>query len=208
MLLSCLTSEDLLTCHNMCCTHSSTSLCYHFTPTFIARPVFLTQKAALLVDFLQLLFYSYQGSESSTSDGIHKVFGEAKKAAASAGSGTTAVVLLDEVGLAEISPHNPLKVSSCQCYCSMMPHNLHTYVYSVDHTVLNVSYTSSSAGYLPPLRLMYVSACNLLLQVMSRCQASYHSAQAIYNAGPYSAMSAADAGSSCTAGAWISCTIA
>jgi hypothetical protein len=59
---------------------------------------------------MQLLFFSFQGSESSTSEGITKTFAAAKAAAAAAGPGTIAVVLLDEVGLAEISPHNPLKV--------------------------------------------------------------------------------------------------
>lgn len=59
---------------------------------------------------MQLLFFSFQGSESSTSEGITKTFAAAKAAAAAAGAGTIAVVLLDEVGLAEISPHNPLKV--------------------------------------------------------------------------------------------------
>jgi hypothetical protein len=56
------------------------------------------------------MFFSFPGSESSTSDGITKTFATAKAAAAAAGPGTIAVVLLDEVGLAEISPHNPLKV--------------------------------------------------------------------------------------------------
>lgn len=78
---------------------------YHMTTLCACAEQMLP--AALSV---QLLFYSYQGSESSTSEGIHKVFNEAKRAAAAAGPGTSAVVLLDEVGLAEISPHNPLKV--------------------------------------------------------------------------------------------------
>lgn len=156
MLLSCFTSEQLLTCHDMCCTHSPASLCYNLTPTGKRYNPCDPDTLRCWLAFLQLLFYSYQGSESSTSDGIHKVFGEAKKAAISAGSGTTAVVLLDEVGLADISPHNPLKVSSCQWYCSMMLNNLQAYLLCVDQTVMNVSNTSSSAGYLPSLRLMYV----------------------------------------------------
>jgi hypothetical protein len=52
---------------------------------------------------------SYQGSESSTSEGILKSF----EKASSYGRGNAAVtpvLLLDEVGLAELSPHNPLKV--------------------------------------------------------------------------------------------------
>jgi len=49
------------------------------------------------------------------SEGITKTFASAKAAAAAAGPGTIAVVLLDEVGLAEISPHNPLKVGQQSC---------------------------------------------------------------------------------------------
>ena len=55
----------------------------------------------------QLDFVSYQGSESSTSEGIIKVFEKAQKYKS---PGILPVVLLDEVGLAEISKHNPLKV--------------------------------------------------------------------------------------------------
>jgi hypothetical protein len=76
---------------------------------------------------LQLMFFSFQGSESSTSEGITKTFAAAKAAAAAAGASTIAVVLLDEVGLAEILPHNPLKVmymhrANCafgSCCCSL-----------------------------------------------------------------------------------------
>eukprot|EP00808_Paulinella_micropora_P029016 g81951.t1 len=50
---------------------------------------------------------SYQGSQSSTSEGIQKVF---KKAQDYVEPGVLPVVLLDEVGLAEISKNNPLKV--------------------------------------------------------------------------------------------------
>ena len=56
----------------------------------------------------QLYIVSYQGSESSTSDGIEKVFQKAMKYKDQAN--VLAVVLLDEIGLAEVSPHNPLKV--------------------------------------------------------------------------------------------------
>jgi E3 ubiquitin-protein ligase RNF213 len=52
---------------------------------------------------------SYQGSESSTSEGISATFAKAQQYAAR-NPGTIPVVLLDEVGLAELSPHNPLKV--------------------------------------------------------------------------------------------------
>ena len=58
-----------------------------------------------------LYVVSYQGSESSTSEGIEEIF---KKASDYKLHNTNAnvlpVVLLDEVGLAEESPNNPLKV--------------------------------------------------------------------------------------------------
>jgi hypothetical protein len=53
---------------------------------------------------------SYQGSESSTSDGILKVFEKARAYKETNTEGVIPLVLLDEVGLAEISPFNPLKV--------------------------------------------------------------------------------------------------
>ena len=59
----------------------------------------------------QLYVVSYQGSESSTSDGILKVFEKAKKYREyNKTSDVLPVVLLDEIGLAEISKYNPLKV--------------------------------------------------------------------------------------------------
>ena len=57
----------------------------------------------------QLWVFSYQGSESSTSEGIIKVFEKARKYA-SHNKDVLPVVLLDEVGLAENSKYNPLKV--------------------------------------------------------------------------------------------------
>ena len=59
----------------------------------------------------QLYIVSYQGSESSTSDGIQKVFSKAMKYKDHTKQAEVLpVVLLDEIGLAEISSHNPLKV--------------------------------------------------------------------------------------------------
>ena len=59
----------------------------------------------------QLYFVSYQGSESSTSEGIIKVFEKARKYKSHNIDGNVLpVVLLDEVGLAENSKNNPLKV--------------------------------------------------------------------------------------------------
>ena len=59
----------------------------------------------------QLYCVSFQGSESSTSDGITKVFEKATNYQASnSEDDVLSVVILDEIGLAEISRHNPLKV--------------------------------------------------------------------------------------------------
>ncbi|CAI2162255.1 20165_t:CDS:2, partial [Funneliformis geosporum] len=60
----------------------------------------------------QVFFIPHQGSSSSTSDGIEKVFQKAKayQETSSNEFPVISVVLLDEVGLAETSPYNPLKV--------------------------------------------------------------------------------------------------
>ena len=59
----------------------------------------------------QLYFVSYQGSKSSTSEGINKIFEKALNYKDhNKDTNVLPVVLLDEVGLAENSPNNPLKV--------------------------------------------------------------------------------------------------
>ncbi|CAG8532603.1 7300_t:CDS:10, partial [Acaulospora morrowiae] len=60
----------------------------------------------------QVYMIPHQGSSSSTSEGIEKVFQSAQnyQETSSKENPVTSVVLLDEVGLAETSPHNPLKV--------------------------------------------------------------------------------------------------
>ena len=59
----------------------------------------------------QLYVVSFQGSETSTSDGIRKVFDKAMKYHKRLDEALTLpVVLLDEVGLAEVSRFKPLKV--------------------------------------------------------------------------------------------------
>ncbi|XP_053401074.1 uncharacterized protein LOC123550673 [Mercenaria mercenaria] len=59
----------------------------------------------------QLYCVSFQGSESSTSDGIIKVFEKAEKYQESNNiEEVLSVVILDEIGLAEVSRFNPLKV--------------------------------------------------------------------------------------------------
>lgn len=57
----------------------------------------------------EIKIVSYQGSVSSTSEGVLLAFSKAKSYA-DASDNTTVVVLIDEVGLAEMSPANPLKV--------------------------------------------------------------------------------------------------
>ena len=59
----------------------------------------------------QLYCVSFQGSESSTSDGIIKVFEKATRyQETNNAEEVLSVVILDEIGLAEISRFNPLKV--------------------------------------------------------------------------------------------------
>ena len=60
--------------------------------------------------FPELYFFTYQGSEMSTSAGIIKVFDKAKSYKKSEKNEVLPVVILDEVGLAENSHFNPLKV--------------------------------------------------------------------------------------------------
>ena len=68
-------------------------------------------KDPLFLKLPQLYVVSYQGSESSTSEGIIKVFDKARKYKSHDKDGNVLpVVLLDEVGLAENSKYNPLKV--------------------------------------------------------------------------------------------------
>ena len=58
----------------------------------------------------QLLEFRYQCSEDSTSEGIRTMFERVKRVALKDKEETIAVLLLDEIGLAEVSHHNPLKV--------------------------------------------------------------------------------------------------
>jgi hypothetical protein len=61
----------------------------------------------------ELSMFSFQGSDSCTSDGIIKVFDRAIKSLEAmkyANKNVLPVVIFDEIGLAEISKHNPLKV--------------------------------------------------------------------------------------------------
>ncbi|CAG2241117.1 RNF213 [Mytilus edulis] len=65
----------------------------------------------LFKDLPQIFCVSFQGSESSTSDGIMKVFEKAQKYQKhNDENDVLSVVILDEIGLAEISRFNPLKV--------------------------------------------------------------------------------------------------
>ena len=59
--------------------------------------------------FPEVYVTSYQGSEAASSEGIQKVFARAE-AYRQHNPTVRVVVHLDEIGLAELSPHNPLKV--------------------------------------------------------------------------------------------------
>ncbi|CAK9110699.1 unnamed protein product [Durusdinium trenchii] len=63
-----------------------------------------------LRNFPRLYVISYQGSEVSTSEGITKVFEKAKTYKESIAKDALVLVHFDEIGLAEASPNNPLKV--------------------------------------------------------------------------------------------------
>lgn len=59
----------------------------------------------------ELIAVSYQGSQNCTSESIEKVFERASKyISAQKDSPLLPVIVFDEIGLAELSPHNPLKV--------------------------------------------------------------------------------------------------
>ncbi|XP_046854791.1 uncharacterized protein LOC124447744 isoform X2 [Xenia sp. Carnegie-2017] len=68
-------------------------------------------KDAFFKTLPHLYVVSYQGSESSTSEGIEEIFKKASNYKEhNKSNNVLPVVLLDEVGLAENSPNNPLKV--------------------------------------------------------------------------------------------------
>jgi hypothetical protein len=59
----------------------------------------------------ELIIVSYQGSQNCTSESVEKVFERASKyLTAQKESSLLLVIVFDEIGLAELSPHNPLKV--------------------------------------------------------------------------------------------------
>lgn len=58
----------------------------------------------------ELTMVSFQGSDSCTSDGILKAYERAKKYLTTDAVNLLPVFVFDEIGLAEISKHNPLKV--------------------------------------------------------------------------------------------------
>ncbi|CAF1421730.1 unnamed protein product, partial [Rotaria magnacalcarata] len=59
----------------------------------------------------ELVAVSFQGSQNCTSESIIKVFERAAKyGGVRNDSEILPVIVFDEIGLAELSPHNPLKV--------------------------------------------------------------------------------------------------
>ncbi|WAR05640.1 R213A-like protein [Mya arenaria] len=69
----------------------------------------LDSKQSLFRKYPCLICVPYQGSETATSDGIEEVFEKAIRRQHSE-KDVLAVVILDEIGLSEVSPFNPLKV--------------------------------------------------------------------------------------------------
>ena len=70
-----------------------------------------TSKNEIFRDKGKLYMHYYQGSETSTSDGIKKVFDKARKDKLNKkNKGTITLVFFDEMGLAERSSNNPLKI--------------------------------------------------------------------------------------------------
>lgn len=57
-----------------------------------------------------LVMVSFQGSASCTSDGVQKVYERARNYITSENTNILPVFVFDEIGLAELSRHNPLKV--------------------------------------------------------------------------------------------------
>ena len=72
-------------------------------------------KSDFLKNYPRLVINSYQGSATSTSKGVIKLFDKAKKVLSNRKQkgeikDIISMIFFDEMGLAEISPHNPLKV--------------------------------------------------------------------------------------------------
>ena len=64
----------------------------------------------LLQMFPRLTINSYQGAKTSTSEGVERAFQKAKKYLEGEFNKGISLVYFDELGLAELSPNNPLKV--------------------------------------------------------------------------------------------------
>jgi hypothetical protein len=69
-----------------------------------------SSKSKLFKKFPSLYMNSYQGSKTSTSKGIKFIFDKARKIIENNKSNLISLIYFDEMGLAEISNNNPLKV--------------------------------------------------------------------------------------------------
>ena len=69
-----------------------------------------SSSSKLLQKFPRLTINSYQGAKTSTSEGVERVFQKAKKYLEGEYNKGISLVYFDELGLAELSPNNPLKV--------------------------------------------------------------------------------------------------
>ena len=69
-----------------------------------------SSSSKLLQKFPRLTINSYQGAKTSTSEGVERAFQKAKKYLEGEFNKGISLVYFDELGLAELSPNNPLKV--------------------------------------------------------------------------------------------------
>ena len=60
--------------------------------------------------FPRLIRNCYQGAKTSTSEGVQKIFDKAKRDYKGSTDNMISMIYFDELGLAELSEHNPLKV--------------------------------------------------------------------------------------------------
>jgi hypothetical protein len=88
---------------------TSKTLCTQILYQVLTDEVTTDVRFGLLSTFKSMFSMYYGGSQTSTAEGIKKVFQRGEKYLDNKGLDTPTVVF-DEIGLAELSPHNPLKI--------------------------------------------------------------------------------------------------
>ena len=89
---------------------TSKTLCTQILTQALSPEVRDHPKAQLFKRFKSMFSIYYGGSQTSTAEGVKLVFERGRKYLSNNQSTETPTVLFDEIGLAELSPHNPLKV--------------------------------------------------------------------------------------------------